>query len=67
LGGDEAGGDDDGRFSGGGERVDDVLEKEEVDGHLVFRGLGDVGEAGEEAVFVFLGVELIAPVGEVEF
>jgi hypothetical protein len=61
LGGDEA---------GGGEGVDDVLEEEEVDLHLVL-GLGldlglDLGNAGEEAVFVFLGVELVALVGEVE-
>ena len=35
LGGDEAGGHDDGGFAVRGERVDDVLDEEQIDGHLV--------------------------------
>ena len=36
LGGQEAGRDDDGGFAFGRQRIDDVLDKEQVDRHLVF-------------------------------
>ena len=67
LGGDEAGGHDDGGFSAFGEGVDDVLEEEQVDRHFVLGLGGHFGDAGEEAVLVFLGVELVAVVGKIEF
>ena len=67
LGGDEAGGDDDGGAAFRREGVDDVLDEEEVDGHLVLVLVGDFGDAGKEARVVGLGVELAANVGEVEF
>ncbi len=67
LGGDKAGGDDDGGFAGGAEGVDDVLEEEEVDGHGILLLGGDLGDAGEEAGVVGLGVKLVAEVAEIQF
>jgi hypothetical protein len=66
LGGDESGGHDDGGASGLAEGMDDVLEEQEVDGHLVLVLLRDVGDAGKEALLIRLRVELVAEVGEVE-
>ena len=67
LGGEEAGGHDDGGAASFFiEFENDVLEEELIDGHLVLGLGGDFGNAGEEALFVGLGVELVAPVGEVE-
>ena len=66
LGGDEAGGHDDGGTAIRLEAVDDVLDEEQVDRHLVFVLVRDLGDACKEALFVALGVELVAVVGEVE-
>ena len=66
LGGDEAGGDDDGGFAFFREGVDDVLDEEQVDGHFVLVLVRHLGEAGEEALAVRFAIELIAVVGEIE-
>lgn len=66
LGGDEASGDDDGGFAFFREGVDDVLDEEQVDGHFVLVLVRHLGDAGEEALAVRLGIEFLAVVGEIE-
>lgn len=66
LGGEEAGRDNDRRFTLGRERIDDVLDEDQVDRHLIFL-IGDVGNAREEALVVGFGVEVVAKVAEIQF
>jgi len=66
LGGDEAGGHDDGGFPLLAQRGDDVLEEEQIDRHLVLGGWRDLGNPGEEALFVRGDIEFVAEVGEIQ-
>ena len=63
--GDEAGGHHDRRLAAWFQRIDDVLEEELVDGHLVLGLLGDVRHPGEEAFLMVLGVQLVAEIAEI--
>jgi hypothetical protein len=47
--------------------VDDVLDEEQIDRHLVLVLVRDFRDAGEEALAVGRGVQLVAVVGEIEF
>ena len=65
LCGDEAGGYNHRRFAAGFQRIDDVLEKEQIDGHLIFLFCRNFRHPGEEAYLMFLGVQLIPEIAEI--
>ena len=67
LGGDKAGGHHDRRFAAGFQRMDDVLEEELVDGHLVLGlGLGIFGTPAKKRSLLLLGVQLVAEIAEIQ-
>ncbi len=67
LGSDETGGNDDGGFAFGAEGMDDVLDEEQIDGHLVLVLVRHIRNPGEESLVVSLGIEIVPELGEVEF
>ena len=66
LRGDEAGRHHHGRLAAGIQRINDVLQEQLVDFHLV-RGLGfDLRNPGKEAFLVGFGVQLVAVIAEIQ-